>query len=299
MERLLGKIVGKEKGPLIICVAAIHGNEQIGVHAFRNVFSAIENHNINIKGKLVGLCGNIPAFATKRRFLDFDMNRVWSQEIIDDILRGGSPIGAESLQVAALYDAIESELDDEYTDLILADLHATSADNGNFIVVPEDEGDHPVIKALQLPVVLEINKYLEGTLLAYYHHRGFVSFAFEGGTIGTDHAYQLHTSGLWEILDKSGMVTSHDHNVEDYYSKLLEATSSGLPKKVAVRYHHKVAPTDEFRMLPGYKNFQPVREGQLLAIDVDGDIYAPNSGMIFLPLYQPEGEDGFFIVEEV
>ncbi|MFT6866663.1 MAG: succinylglutamate desuccinylase [Cyclobacteriaceae bacterium] len=39
--------------------------------------------------------------------------------------------------------------------------------------------------------------------------------------------------------------------------------------------------------------------GELLAMDAEGDIYSPNSGMIFLPLYQPEGEDGFFIVEEV
>ncbi|MFT6866662.1 MAG: succinylglutamate desuccinylase [Cyclobacteriaceae bacterium] len=251
MKRLLGRIEGKEKGPLIICVGGIHGNEQIGVHAFRNVFSAIQNHNIQIKGKLVGLCGNLPAFLIKRRFIDRDMNRVWSPHIIQEILKGGNPIGAESQQVAELYNAIESELTGDYTDLILADLHATSADNGNFIVVPEDEGNHPVIKSLQLPIVLEINKYLVGTLMSYYHNRAFVSFAFEGGMIGTDNAYPLHTSGLWEILDKSGMITAHDH--EDHYSKLLQATSSGLPKKVAVLYHHKVSPTDEFRMLPGYK----------------------------------------------
>ncbi|MEQ8240575.1 MAG: succinylglutamate desuccinylase/aspartoacylase family protein [Cyclobacteriaceae bacterium] len=300
MERLLGKIEGSEKGPLVVCVAGLHGNEQIGIHAFRNVFSAIQKHSIKIKGKLVGFCGNISAITTNRRYIDYDMNRVWFDHILEDISKGQSPIGAESKQVEELYHAIEAELvGGDYTCLIFADLHATSSVNGNFVVIPEDEADHPVIKSLKLPVVLEIDKYLEGTLLAYYHKKGFISFAFEGGTIGTEHVYQLHTSGLWEILDKAGMISEHDHEVEDHYANLLASVGAGLPRSVAILYHHKVKPTDQFRMLPGYKNFQPIHKGQHLAIDYAGNILAPFDGMIFMPLYQSEGEDGFFIVEEV
>ncbi len=299
MERLLGKIEGKEKGPLIICIAALHGNEQLGIHAFRNVFSALQKHNIAIKGKLVGLCGNLPAIATSRRYIDFDMNRVWFEDVIKQVNNGETVLGAESMQVRELYQSIECELGGEYTSRILADLHATSSDNGNFIVIPEDEGDLPVIQSLRLPVVMEIDKYLEGTLLSYYHHKGLISFAFEGGTIAAKDAFQLHTSGLWEILHKSGMITHHDHIQEDHYSSLLEKTAENLPRKVSVIYHHKVKAIDEFRMLPGYKNFQKVRKGEHLAIDASGHVLSPESGLIFMPLYQSEGEDGFFIVEQV
>jgi hypothetical protein len=63
------------------------------------------------------------------------------------------------------------------------------------------------------------------------------------------------TSGLWEILDKSGMITHHDHSQEDHYSDLLEKAAEALLGKVLAIYHHKVKAIDEFRMLPGYKNF--------------------------------------------
>jgi hypothetical protein len=36
-----------------------------------------------------------------------------------------------------------------------------------------------------------------------------------------------------------------------------------------------------------------------LAIDASGHVLSPESGLIFMPLYQSEGEDGFFIVEQV
>lgn len=299
MERILGRIEGKGSGPLIICVAGLHGNEQIGLHAFRNIFSAIQNHKIPFKGKLVGIAGNLKAIMSSRRFIDHDMNRIWTQENVDGAINNTSSLGAESEELKELYEVIEKESEGDYSIRIIADLHATSSDNGNFIVVPEEEGNHEIIGAIRLPVVLEMDKYLKGTLLAYYYAKGFISFAFEGGMIGTQEVYRLHTSGLWEILEKAGAITKHDHQNEDHYSSQLEAIAHTLPSKVIARHHHIVKPEDGFTMLPGFKNFQPIHEGQQLALDAKGAIYAPIDGLIFMPLYQSEGEDGFFIVQEV
>ncbi len=300
MDRILGIIEGDEPGPLIICIAAIHGNEQIGIHAFRNVYSAIIKHKIPFKGKLVGITGNIKAIASNERFLDYDLNRCWKEPIVDSILNDAYGLSAENEEVKAIHQIIDRESQGEYTERVIVDLHATSADKGNFIVVPDDEGEHPVIKALQLPVVMGLDEHLQGTLVSYYHHlHGFCAFAFEGGTIGSDGAYRLHTSGLWEVLDKAGAISHHDHEVEDHYANDLYEVGKHFPAKVAIVYRHQIIRDDAFRMLPGFHNFQPVHKGQLLALDKNGQIASPEDGMIFMPLYQSHGDDGFFIIREV
>jgi succinylglutamate desuccinylase len=49
---------------------------------------------------------------------------------------------------------------------IFVDLHTTSAENGNFIVVPEFYADHQVIRTLKLPLILDLEKHIKGTLLS-------------------------------------------------------------------------------------------------------------------------------------
>jgi succinylglutamate desuccinylase len=50
-----------------------------------------------------------------------------------------------------------------------------------------------------------------------------------------------------------------------------------------------------FKMFPGFQNFSPIRKGEPLATDRHGIVYAPNGGCILMPLYQGQGNDGFFI----
>ena len=52
-------------------------------------------------------------------------------------------------------------------------------------------------------------------------------------------------------------------------------------------------------MEPGFANFQPIERGQVLARDSQGAIEAPMKGWLLLPLYQGQGEDGFFIGRDV
>ncbi len=292
MDRILGKIEGDKPGPLVICIA--------GLHAFRNVFSSLQNHNIRFRGKLVGIAGNIHAIQENKRFIDYDLNRCWSQKKIDNVVnhKGDYP-HLEDKELLEIYEAIESESTGDFNMKIMADLHATSSEKGNFIVVPEASSNHPVLNALKLPIVVDLDQYLEGTLLDYYYYHNFISFALEGGMVGTSDVYQLHTSGLWEILDKAGCISHHDHEIEDHYTKQLLEVSQDLPKKVKVLHRELIMRGDGFKMLPGFHNFMPVKKGQLLAINNRGEIKCPIDGLIFMPLYQNEGDDGFFIVEDV
>ncbi|MBK8705758.1 MAG: hypothetical protein IPN33_20820 [Saprospiraceae bacterium] len=72
-----------------------------------------------------------------------------------------------------------------------------------------------------------------------------------------------------------------------------------MPKVAELVTSHRVHPGDQFQMRPGYANFQPVQRGELLAHDAGGPITAISDGLILMPLYQPQGSDGFFIVKPV
>lgn len=62
---------------------------------------------------------------------------------------------------------------------------------------------------------------------------------------------------------------------------------------------HAIKKGDNFVMQPGYKNFQPVKKGEILATDKNGAISAQEDGLILMPLYQKQGNDGFFLVKMV
>jgi succinylglutamate desuccinylase len=66
-----------------------------------------------------------------------------------------------------------------------------------------------------------------------------------------------------------------------------------------VRHRHAIVPEDDFRMEKGYRNFEPIKRGQLLAKDRKGDITARETGLILMPLYQTLGDDGFFLGRDV
>jgi succinylglutamate desuccinylase len=51
-------------------------------------------------------------------------------------------------------------------------------------------------------------------------------------------------------------------------------------------------------MRPGYRNFQRVAKGEIVATDRRGPVRTREAGRILMPLYQVKGNDGFFLVRE-
>ncbi len=70
-----------------------------------------------------------------------------------------------------------------------------------------------------------------------------------------------------------------------------------LPAVSRVVHRHAVVPASGFVMEPGFRSFDAVRMGTLMAMDRTGPIRAPDDGMVFLPLYQDQGADGFFVIK--
>lgn len=298
MDRLIASVEGSLDGPLMILVGGIHGNEISGVRAAEDVLNILTLNNVPLRGKVVGIRGNLQALAIDKRYVDHDLNRSWSEEAVNHACDNPG-ITAESKEVVEILDFFSSLPIRAHDPKILVDLHSTSSEKGDFIIIPEDESKNPIVKTLSLPIIIDLNKHLEGTLLQYMHERGYISFAFEGGAVGTDEAHPLHVSGIWELLYASGMISQETRNTYSRYHQYITQHHLNLPKRVSVLYHHKVKAHHQFSMRPGYHNFMSVKKGDILAEDKSGEIRAVHDGMIFMPLYQNEGDDGFFIVKEV
>ena len=298
MTRIIGELEGTKKGPLIILIGGLHGNELKGIEAIERVLNKIKEDNLEVRGKIVGLKGNKKAIEKKERYIDYDLNRCWTEEHIHH-LSESHYVFAEDDEILELNSIFEDLSSYESTKKICVDLHTTSSDNGNFIVVPEITSDDPVINALKLPLILDLEKHIKGTLLNYLTKKGYLAFAFEGGLIGSQVAVELHTAGIWEILLSSGAISPEKINGIMQIGTLLQTFAAELPHKLRVRHHYWITEEDNFRMKPGYLNFQKVKAGEVIAHDRNGPIQIPMDGLIFMPLYQRSGNDGFFVVEEL
>jgi len=87
MERIIGRYSGDGDGPLLIVIGAMHGNEPAGVRAIELLLKMLEvepikNRDFSLKGNVIGLIGNYQALQSKVRFIDRDMNRCWSPDVI-------------------------------------------------------------------------------------------------------------------------------------------------------------------------------------------------------------------------
>jgi succinylglutamate desuccinylase len=52
-------------------------------------------------------------------------------------------------------------------------------------------------------------------------------------------------------------------------------------------------------MASGLKSFDPIEAGQIVARDRRGPVRAPEAGLMLMPRYQAQGEDGFFVGREL
>ncbi|MFY0594090.1 succinylglutamate desuccinylase/aspartoacylase family protein [Roseivirga sp.] len=294
MKRIIESKTGLSNEVLIILIGSIHGNEKEGIRAIERTFQRLNNGNFEINGKIIGIAGNLKAIEAHKRFLDHDLNRCWTDEHIQQCLSNPNDLVNEDKELVELYHLINEVLSEDYKQKFVIDLHTTSADNGNFLVYPGKVDETTIAEKLGLPMITNLDDYLQGTtLLKYYSSEEVVSFAFEGGQIGSPKAIDIHTEGIWQLLQLSGIIAQTEA------PKLLIDPKENLPSLLRVIHRHGVKVGDAFKMKGGFKSFQPIAKGELIAEDNNGEITAPKEGRIFMPLYQAAGDDGFFIVEEI
>ena len=79
-NRVFHHTKGKQPGPTVVFFAGIHGNEPAGINALNSVIPKLKSNNIC--GEVFGVYGNIRALELNKRFIEFDLNRLWTLEQI-------------------------------------------------------------------------------------------------------------------------------------------------------------------------------------------------------------------------
>ena len=298
-EHIIGEVIGEGRNQLIIAIGGMHGNERGGIQAIERVIKVLNSAGHSFHGKLIGLRGNPRALEQNVRFLHSDLNRIWTKDDLDFAYTEFDPLQhAEHLALRHLHELIESEAS-EYDEVVIVDFHTTSAIGGVFIACPDEEINKRLVRRLHVPVILNLARDLAGTAMQYYWDKNLVAFAFEGGNHYAAEAIDKMESSLWLILEFMQCIDRHEFDNVEYHDLRLIHATEGLPHFCKLIGHHKIHVGDDFKMLPGFKNFQRIHRGQHLADDAKGAIYAQTDGLILMPLYQEKGSDGFFIIEEL
>ena len=300
-DRLIGRIDGQSPGPLLVGIAALHGNEPGGVVALERVCRALDDRRHLIQGEFLGLAGNLPALARGQRAIDRDLNRHWKPERILALRNGQPPDPAisEDRELVELLATIEAALARARGEAYFVDLHTTSGKSAAFTTVGDTLRNREFALQLHSPLILGLDEYIEGTLLEYLNELGYITMGFEGGRHEDSASVDLLEAGVWAALAASGVLLD-GHNITEVEraQRLLDQNRRGLPRVFEVHYRHPAQPEDRFRMHPGYASFQRLTSGQVVAEDRSGKIRAPVRGRILMPLYQTQGDDGFFVIRE-
>lgn len=303
--RCLGRAVGRAAAtsPVLFVTGGMHGNEPAGVLALRQVFRSLAADDTGLLGEVVGFTGNRKALRRGVRFLRHDLNRCWTPDRVEAVRLTTGPLEAEDDEMQALEREIRAVLERAPRGGAFAlDLHTTSGPGPSFAILDDTLPNREFAMDVPVPLVVGIEEELAGTVTHHLHDEGFRVFGFEAGQHDDATSVDRAAAAVWLAMEIAGVLEKDVRPEVSEARELLERTTGELPHVVEVRYRHPVAPTDDFQMRTDrgdgekFKNFDPVQAGQILARDKRGPIHAPENGMVLMPLYQLQGEDGFFLV---
>jgi succinylglutamate desuccinylase len=304
--RRIGQRQGEPNGKLLLLLGQIHGNEPAGTKAIKRFFERLDfeatrNHLFKWQGSVIGLLGNVEAAMQQKRFIEEDLNRLFTPELTSETKITTTYQIHEHYELRALINEIKTILDSQkIRELYVLDLHTTSGGGGIFVLPGFSEVSKQIAAQIPAPTILKIADTLHGTTLHYFNSENFKipvhSVVFEAGQHDDQLAIDNALAAIICTMRSIGMI--HPNDVETKHELRLKAIAQKLPPIGEVFFKYQIPPNTHFEMRPGFKSFDKITEGQHLA-DLDHQpILAPADGFLLMPKYQPFGQDGFFLFNE-
>ena len=295
-NRIIYHVKGEYVGPTIVFFAGIHGNESAGVKALNNVLPQLKSQNVH--GEIFGVYGNIMALKENKRYIDKDLNRIWTTNNIKK-LKTTKRLTHEIKEQKAIYNFLEMLFKNSNNPIYFIDFHTTSSKTLPFITINDALINRKFSKYFPTPIVLGIEEYLDGPLLSYLNKIGYVSLGFEAGQ-HTDRASIDNCESFIYIALHNAEISKENFKkkIQIHFNRLKKASEDNSDVYEVVFKHH-IKDNEIFKMLPGFKSFQSIKKGDLLATSNNQPIYSPYSSELFMPLYQSKGDDGFFIIKKI
>ncbi len=300
--RVLGSYETARPGPTFIVSTGIHGNEPAGAEAALRVCAQLTEYEPELCGRFLAVAGNLGALACAERYLDQDLNRLWTKQAIAESRAHPHELRTreqrEQHELLGILDACFSAAGPD-GDVVVLDLHSSSADGAPFSCMGDTLRNRKVAFALPIPVILGLEETIDGAMLDYVYERGHIAIAIEGGRHEASETIDNLENALWIALVAAGCLRRDQ--VQDYEERhaRLARTARGVPSVLEIRHREELLPSDRFQMERGWTSFQPVAAGQRLALKNGEPVCAREAGRMLLPLYQGQGSDGFFLCRRV
>jgi succinylglutamate desuccinylase len=294
VDRIIGEINGNGKGPLLIFIGGVHGNEAQGLIALENIFTQFKGNTENLRGRAVAIRGNLEAIRQNIRFVTFDLNRIWD---VKHFKRAVDVQAAEVFELQAIRQIVDKELEGEYTEAFLIDLHTTSAPTIPFLVTTKKAENQEFARKFNVPYVTGLTGYLDGTMLSWMCEKGYNGMAFEAGQHHSKTSMIKHEAFVRLSMYYSGFCPKLTEEEVKELHNLLEDELMPKHNHFELIERYKIDEEEEFVMEEGFANFQRIYKGEVLATNKHGDILSDLNANIFMPLYQEQGNDGYFIIE--
>ena len=294
-KRVIGTYSSGTLGPLLFITGGVHGNEPSGVQALQKVFSVLQKEQPEISGTVVGVTGNLEALNKNVRYIDADLNRTWTKENVEL----SKPQTHEQKEMFEVIEVLEKYPLKVFTKRYFLDCHTTSSASLPYISVQVVNDNDEWAHRFPTYIIRGFSDIVSGCIDHYMSRTGLTGFVFEGGQHEATEAVENHEGIIWLALKEAC-----DLNLEqlpDYPACIERFSRKNSPdqKTFEITYRYGLADNDKFEMQPGYENFQKIQKGELLAVHNGKEINSEWDAYIFMPLYQSQGNDGFFIVESV
>ncbi len=300
VPRWIARHAGDYRGPTFVAFGGMHGNEASGVRAIERVRDELAARSPKMAGTFIGLSGNRAALRAGTRFVDRDLNRRWFRRDVEALAARVDELDSpEDLEQRELLEILHKVIAGSPGPIVALDLHSTSSRSPAFTIISDTLMNQPLAFALRVPVIFGLEETIEGTMLGYLSDLGHVAVGFEGGQHQEPETEEAQVAAIWVGLVTAGLLTPDKVPNYEVHLQRLEEVGRTLPRAVEILYRHAIGPADEFKMKPGYASFAPVSNGEVVAEDHKGPVKSPMAGRMLMPLYQGQGEDGFFIAREL
>ena len=298
VNRIIGHLEGDISGPTVVFFAGIHGNEPAGVFAMNQVIRELKIKQLPIYGQLYAIAGNLQALQHNVRFMEQDLNRIWSMEHLENGKPTEGLVSKDEREMEELQKLLTGILGQNRPPYYFIDLHTTSSDTSPFMVLNDSLLNRKFASNYPLPIILGIEEYLEGALLSYINELGYVSLGFESGRHDAVDAikncidfvqFTLGITGLTAIAPDELIKLKH----------VIAGSCQVSSKFYEIYYQYEIKNRKQFEMRPGFTNFQKIDRGTPLAQDNGTALVTRRKRQIFMPLYQDLGNEGFYYIKSI
>ena len=198
-----------------------------------------------------------------------------------------------------IIEVLEKYPEADFTKRYFLDCHTTSSASLPYVSVQEVNDNDQWAHKFPTYIIRGFSDIITGDIDHYLSRIGMTGFVFEAGQHTDDTSQENHEGVIWLALKEACGLDLH--KISTYPECVNRFAEKNAPdqKTFEIIHRHGLEEDDKFKMEPGYENFQKIEKGELLAIQNGQELRSKWDAHIFMPLYQAQGNDGFFVVEEV